>query len=168
MTDHRMIAQELRDAADRIEARGDLIEQRFYDWQRLERIPTDESRGGGGAGAPPDAKAERVASRHLHEWRLLMSDAKAMMGRVTLLDRTAFPPGSKLEPSHMTTSQLEADGWCGSHWRIREFVAITTRPTGEPYYRGRCRSCGQWPGGDPPIEVLKAWRDGRPLRMAAS
>lgn len=162
------LAAELEAAADLLRRRGQQIEQRFYEWQKLERIDRDATRGGGSGVSGKDQQQERAASRLLHDWRVHLAELAVRVQWVRSQEAVAFPRAGRLEDRHLTAAQVEADGWCGSHWRIGEFVTITTRPSGEPFYRGRCRRCGEWPGGDPPVDVLRIWRDGRSLRVAAS
>lgn len=167
------LAAELEAAAAFARKHGANIEQRFYEWQRLGRLPDSEERGGGNGGATTGDQDERrredaMAARQLHLLRLCVADLLGDVRRFRGFEGVAFPKGTKLEPKHLTAAQVEADGWCGSHWRIGEFVAIATRPSGEPFYRGRCRRCGEWPEGDPPVDVLRTWKSGRTARVKAS
>jgi hypothetical protein len=109
----------------------------------------------------------RQASRLSAEWTLVRRQLEALAARAAWLMDQAKADKRPLD-KHRTPAQVEADGWCGSHWRIGELVPITLRPSGEPFYRGRCRRCGSWPEGDPPVDVLTTWRDGRTLRVKAS
>lgn len=171
---YEQTARRLEAAAKQVRARGQATEQRFYDWQKVERIEGDQRGGGnGGASWAVDVEAradDRKASRFLRQWRDVMSRLESDALRVSSLVEVAHPvlPPRLSHQTNRTTEQVVADGWCGSHWRIGELVAISCRPSGEPYYRGKCRRCGDWPGGVPPIEVLQTWRDGRSLKVAAS
>lgn len=177
------LAAELEAAASFARSQGAAIEQRLYEWTRIGRIPSapppcgacggpgcEDCKGTGNAPTMPreDGQEDRLVSRQLHFYRLTVADLAARLQKFRSFQQVAFPKQTPLEAKHLTTTQVEADGWCGSHWRIGEFVAISTRPTGEPFYRGRCRRCGEWPEGDPPTEVLQTWKSGRSLRVAAS
>lgn len=144
----------------RLEAEGQAASQHFYEWEREERIAADSSRGGGdGGAAPEDAMRERRERRAASRLRLRWLGAQARLDSVLaelegLMDqaKTSQRPLDK----HRTPAQVEADGFCGAHWHAAGvLVAVTLRPSGEPYYRGRCRFCGSWPGGDPPADVLR-------------
>jgi hypothetical protein len=158
----------------RIEDEGQAVSQRFYEWERADRMPSgDSSRGGGSGGAAPadqlqEQKDDRQAARLRRRWLQAQVRLESVLAEMGWLMDQAKAVSPQLE-KHRTPAQVEADGWCGSHWRqIGELVPVAERPTGEPYYRGKCLFCGRWPGGDPPAEVLRARREGRTIRVAAS
>lgn len=158
--------KELARIGERLKNRGAFTSQRFHDWKRTEQVQADSTRGGGGT-PPLDGKEDRQAARLAARWTLARIKARALVMELDYLMSAADAP-VKPQEKHRTPAQVEADGWCGNHWhRIGEHVPITLRPTGEPYYAGLCRSCGRWPGGLPPVEVLQAWRDGRGVKVAA-
>lgn len=158
----------------RIEDEGTAASQHFHEWERDGKMPaSDSNRGGGNGGASPaerlrEERERRMVSGHRAEWLKVRVQLEALANRAAwLLDQAKTQPTS-LE-KHRTPAQVEAEGWCGNHWaRIGELVPITTRPSGEPYYRGLCRACGGWPNGLPPAEVLTAWRDGKGVKVKAS
>lgn len=161
----------------RIEDEGQAVSQLFYEWQRDEKMPdSDSSRGGGSGGASTaerlrEQKEDRDASRLRRRWLQAQVRLDAVLSEMGwLMDQAKTEQQHRQQlDKHRTPAQVEADGWCGNHFaRIGELVPITLRPTGEPWYKGRCRRCGSWPDGDPPAEVLRTWRDGRTLRVKAS
>lgn len=154
---------------------GQVTSQRFHDWKRVDRIETDSNRGGGNGGSAFDPQerqidraGDRQAARMFAEWVTVRSQLEALTVRAGWLMDQAKGAANKALRRDWTPAQAEAEGWCGSHWRVGEEVPIGLRPTGEPWYAGRCRRCGSWPDGDPPLEVLKTWRDGKTLRVKAS
>jgi hypothetical protein len=158
----------------RIEDEGQATSQAFYEWERSEKMPSsDSSRGGGSGGAAPaerlrELKEDRDASRLRRKWLGAQVRLEAVLAEMGWLMDQAKREHLSLD-KHRTPAQVEADGWCGSHWKsIGELVPVSLRPTGEPYYRGRCLFCGRWPGGDPPVDVLKARESGKAVRVAAS
>ncbi len=161
----------------RIEDEGQATSQSFYEWERDEKMPaTDSTRGGGSGGATPaerlrEQKEDRDASRLRRRWLGAQVRLDAVLTEMGwLMDQARIEQQHKQQlDKHRTPAQVEAEGWCGNHWaRIGELVPITLRPSGEPWYRGLCRACGAWPDGLPPVEVLKAWRDGKGVRVKAS
>jgi hypothetical protein len=177
------LAAELEAAASFARSQGGAIEQRLYEWTRIARIPAapppcgvcdgvgcEDCKGTGNAPTlrSEDGQEDRLVSRQLHFYRLTVADLAARLQKFRSFQSVAFPKQAKLEAKHLTAAQVEADGYCGSHWRIGQWVEIPRRATGEPYYRGRCRDCGSWPEGDPPVEALRSWRKGRSPRVAAS
>lgn len=159
----------------RMAEEGQATSQRFHDWKRIDRIETDSNRGGGNGGSAfdPDQaivnRAEdRQAARMFAEWATVRRQLEALSIRAGWLMDQAKGSQDRLMRREWTPAQAEAEGWCGNHWKIGEQVPVSLRPSGEPYYRGRCRACGSWPDGDPPLEVLKTWRDGKTLRVKAS
>lgn len=153
----------------RVEDDGQATSQRLHDWRRTERLETDSTRGGGGASIDlRDRQMDRQASRMHAEWLRIRQQLDYLCDRAGWLMDQAKAEVRPLD-KHRTPAQVEAEGWCGNHWRqIGELVPVSLRPSGEPYYRGRCRFCGSWPEGDPPAEVLRTRRDGRTLRVKVS
>lgn len=154
----------------RMVEQGQATSQRFHDWKRIEQVARDSSRGGGNGGVhfdQADRQQDRQAARMAAEWARVRQQLDQLTKRAAWLMDQAKADHRPLD-KHRTPAQVEADGWCGSHWRIGELVPVTLRTTGEPWYRGRCRRCGSWPEGDPPREVLETWRDGKTLRVKAS
>lgn len=143
----------------RLEAEGQAAAQHFYEWEREERQAAGSRGGGYGGAAPEDAireyRDDRAAARLRRRWLGVQARLDAALGELEgLLDqaKTEQRPLDK----HRTPAQVEADGWCGAHWHAtKALVPVTLRPTGEPYYKGRCRFCGSWPDGDPPADVLR-------------
>lgn len=154
----------------RLEDEGQATSQKLHDWKRVEQIESDSTRGGGGGVTykVADRQQDRQAAQMHAEWLRVRLQLDALAQRAAWLMDQAKAETMPLD-KHRTPAQVEADGWCGNHWRqIGELVPITTRPSGEPYYRGLCRACGGWPNGLPPADVLKAWRDGKGVKVAAS
>lgn len=145
---------------DRLEAEGLAVSQHFSEWEREERIANDSTRGGGiGGGEPQDTvrerKDDRAASRLRGQWLRAQVRLDSVLAELGWLMDQAKADHRPLD-KHRTPAQVEADGWCGSCWKsVKALVAVTLRPSGEPYYKGRCRFCGSWPGGDPPADVLR-------------
>ena len=171
MTREQDLGKSMQAVGRRIIEEGQATSQRLHDWKRVEQVARDSSRGGGDGGATFDQierRQDRQAARLSAEWVRVRQQLDALTKRADwLMDQAKAAPRGPLD-KHRTPAQVEADGWCGSHWRIGELVPITLRTTGEPWYRGRCRRCGSWPEGDPPLEVLTTWRDGKTLRVKAS
>jgi hypothetical protein len=145
----------------RIEDEGQATSQRFHDWKRTEQIAADSTRGGGGV---EQDRSDREASRLAAEWMRVRVQLQDALQRAAWLMDQAKAEHRQLD-KHRTPAQVEADGWCGAHWHaVKALVPITLRSSGEPYYKGRCRFCGSWPGGDPPADVLRT----RQAQRAAS
>lgn len=171
----------------RIEDEGQTTSQSVYEWERVTRIrnappscPVCDGKGCRDCNGTGDArhalddtlkqhKEDRAASELRSEWWKVRLQLEALCNRADWLMDQARSHSGSLE-KHRTPAQVEADGWCGSCWKSTgELVPITMRPSGEPYYRGRCRFCGSWPGGDPPRDVLeKRLSSGREPRVRAS
>lgn len=154
----------------RIEDEGQVTSQRLHDWKRVEQVESDSSRGGGGGVTfkVADRQQDRQAASMSAEWVRIRLQLGYLAERAGWLMDQAKAEHRPLD-RHRTPAQVEAEGWCGNHWsKIGELVPISLRPTGEPWYRGRCRRCGGWPDGDPPREVLLTWRDGRSVKVRAS
>jgi hypothetical protein len=172
----------------RLEDEGQATSQRLHDWKRTEQLPKTrgscdgcdgfgwvgdekcEQCGGTGDGGgfgnrdPKDSKQDREASRLSSEWTSIRVQLEHLLKRAAWLMDQAKAEHRQLD-KHRTPAQVEADGWCGAHWHaVKALVPITLRSSGEPYYKGRCRFCGSWPGGDPPADVLRT----RQAQRAAS
>lgn len=150
---------------------GQSTSQRFHDWKRIDTPPANSTRGGGSGGVHfdiADRRDDRHAARLAAEWTAVRQQIERLTARADWLMDQAKGVADRLARKDWTPAQAEAAGWCGSHWRIGEEVPISLRPSGGPWYAGRCRRCGSWPEGDPPIEVLTTWRDGKTLRVKAS
>jgi hypothetical protein len=144
----------------RIEDEGQATSQRLHDWKRTEQIPADSTRGGGGGNGfqMQDRQQDRLAGSMSAEWLALRLQLDHTLRRMDWMMDQAKANHMPLD-KHRTAAQVEADGNCGSCWKsLGEIVPVTERPSGEPYYRGRCRFCGSWPGGDPPKDVLETRR----------
>lgn len=185
----------MQSVGKRLAEEGQATSQRLHDWKRIERIPAgrgncggcggegyvyegieqvqcDDCKGtgdGAGSGGPGgDTLQDRQASRMLAEWARVRLQLEQLSNRACFLMDQAKADHAPLD-KHRTPAQVEADGWCGAHWRqIGELVPVSLRPTGEPYYKGRCLFCGRWPEGDPPADVLRQRRDGKTVRVVAS
>lgn len=158
----------------RVEDEGQAASQRFYEWQRTNPMPAaDSTRGGGNGGVSFDERLreqrdDRQASNLRPEWAKVQIQLEALANRAMWLLDQAKADHAPLD-KHRTPAQVEAENWCGSCWKSTgTLVPVQLRPTGEPFYRGRCRFCGSWPGGDPPAEVLKQRHSGKAIRVAAS
>lgn len=146
----------LQKVGRRFEDEGQTTSQRFHDWKRTEQISTDSTRGGGGVETDRiDRQQDRQAARLSAEWTRVRLQLDDLLNRADWLMDQAKADHRPVD-KHRTPAQVEVDGWCGSHWHaVKALVPITLRPSGEPYYKGRCRFCGSWPGGDPPADVLR-------------
>lgn len=166
----------LQQIGRRIEHEGQAASQHFYEWEREGRIPSDDHRGGGNGGTTSgtrleDQREDRRTAGLRRRWLAVRTRLPAILAEAEWLLNEAQTQKARqsVNDKHRTPAQVEADGWCGSHWaRIGELVPISLRPSGEPYYKGRCRACGAWPGGDPPAEVLETWRKGSTVKVRAS
>lgn len=178
----------LQQVGRRVEDEGQAASQHFYEWEREAKIPPTppacpvcdgagcrDCNGTGDArpasdGALKQRQEAEAASRLRDEWRKVRVQIEALANRADwLLDQARVLATGGLD-KHRTPAQVEADGWCGNCWARGGFlVPISLRPTGEPYYKGRCRPCGQWPGGNPPKEVVEARNSkGKDLKVRAS
>lgn len=138
-------------------------------------LPSNGERGGGSS-SPSDRDLEdrlgdRVASRYHAELRQILERQVNDMERLSRLREILFPPQPlKIAGKHMLAAQIATEGWCVSCWRNdRTCNPIALRPTGEPYYKDRCRPCGEWQaeyGQDPPMSILKLRHDGRRVTQA--
>lgn len=170
----------------RIEDEGQKTSQLFYEWERVKRVrqappacPVCDGKGCRDCNGTGDARQavdgalkqqrdDRLASQLRREWLNVRVQMEALCNRADWLMDQAQVLAASLE-KHRTPAQVEADGWCGNCWaRGGALVPISLRPTGEPYYKGRCRACGSWPEGDPPADVVKQRLEGRTVRVKAS
>jgi hypothetical protein len=127
-------------------------------------------------GATPDEalkerREDRQAAGYKQELDTLTRRITADMARLRFIIHQACPDRPKhLATVDMTAVQLVADGWCPSCFRDDQHLSpISIRPsTGEPYYRDRCRPCGEWKAAnreDPPLEVLRTRHRGGRVRI---
>lgn len=158
----------LLDELDRLRARlekdGDLIWQRTEDWVKP-RVPAAGERGGGSGEGPSDyvleeRKDDAAASRYYAEVRAITKRMTDDSRRLCEIASLAVPPKSAvLTNRNLQAAQVAAEGWCVSCWRDElTCEPIALRPTGEPYYKDRCRGCGMWKaehGQDPPLAILQ-------------
>lgn len=105
----------------------------------------------------------RLTTRIQARQRLLEKGCHALADDLSRLDRIvsiANPdaPATVLSKD-MLAAQVAADGWCISCWKDEQHLTkITTRPSGEPWYKDLCRPCGQYKaenGELPPLDVLR-------------
>jgi hypothetical protein len=153
VTREQELGRLLQEVGRRMEDRGQQTSQRFHDWKRIEQIESDSTRGGGGVeGDVAEKRADRQAARLHKRWTKARLEALRAVQELDSLISAAEAPVTVAE-KHRTAAQVEADGWCGHCWRMAAaLVPIGTRPSGEPWYRGRCRDCGR--DKDPPLEVV--------------
>lgn len=159
----------------RVENEGQAASQHFYEWEKPGRLPSDESRGGGNGGTTSgsrleDQREDRRTSQLRRRWTAVKARLEADFAEVEwLLNEAQTQARNAANEKHRTPAQVEAEGWCGNHWKhLGELVPVTLRPSGEPWYRGRCRFCGAWPEGDPPRDVLETRAKGSTVRVKAS
>lgn len=171
-------------ASRRLQGEGRAAAQHFYEWERESKIavvsppPCQVCDGDGcetcnGTGNAPTTRTgtdqmDREASLLRGRWVKALARYAAACGEIeNLLDQAKVIV--RETDKQRSAVQVEADGWCGSCWKATgEFVPIALRPSGEPFYRGRCRFCGSWPEGDPPKHVLETKRKGSTIRVQAS
>lgn len=117
----------------------------------------------------------RLTNRITARQRLIDKACNSLDADLSRLDRiiTITNPDApaRVGSKDMLAAQVAADGWCVSCWRDEQHLTeITKRPSGEPWYRDLCRSCGQWKaenGELPPLDLLRQ-RHGKskPKRIA--
>lgn len=164
----------LQELGRRIEAEGETAGERFAQWQRTREIPRDSNRGGGNGGvvyedARIDRREDQYAAALRDRWLRCNTKLLALAGEAEwLLDAAKV---TKALGKDRSAAQAAADGWCISCFRDDQHLTpIGLRPTGEPYYRDRCRGCGEWrasTGEDPPLEVLRTRHRGGRVRVRA-
>lgn len=100
--------------------------------------------------------------------RLEAAARSARIATTTILDvvtRYQHPMPVRIKPSEAEIP----DDWCRSCWRDNQHHSpITLRPTGEPYYEGKCKWCGQFEKAHKrpvPIEILRVRHQGRRVTM---
>ncbi len=118
-----------------------------------------------------DRAGDRQAAKLHKEWLDLQVRMVALLNKANHLIDTA---NAVDVPSvrDWTPAQAEAEGWCGSCWRINVNEPIPKRDTGEPWYRGRCLWCARWKDEngesvDPPLHALKEKRLGKTVMVKA-
>ncbi len=176
MTEPVQLATELRRVADLIAKDGPAAWRNAADWTRPGQPPSRGERGGGhGDDEPDDRVAERRDdARAAKMLRRMQTDAAEALVRLNSLvhriEECARPGKVHLAAREKQSTQVALDGWCKSCFRAGGMVPIATRPTGEPYFRDRCRSCGAHhaeTGEDPPLEHVRARLDGKRVRVRA-
>lgn len=178
MIQHDRLADTLEAAAHHVRQQGNLTWGRTSDWTTAGRMPSTGVNGGGLGEATPDEtngdmREDRAAARYHDELDKLTARLDADLHRLTRIMNICCPPPPKsLQSKDMLAAQVAADGWCLSCWRDDQHLEpISVRPTGQAYYRDRCRPCGQWRnehGEDPPPDILRARHTGRRIRVKAS
>lgn len=159
---------ELDQLRERVRRDGDLLWQRTADWVKIQQPPAGE-RGGGTSAPADDALRERMldrmASKYHDELRQLTRRLHDDASRYNRIADIVLPKPAVSVGNHMQAAQVAAEGWCVSCWRNDQTCEpIAKRPSGEPYYRDRCRPCGAWKaehGQDPPLPILKLRHEGR-------
>lgn len=189
------LGRTLQQVGRRITEEGQTVSQRFHDWKRVEKLPVgrgscpdcagegyryngtqvmcdmckgtgDYNPGGNGRG---DGQQDQQAARLAVEWTKVRLQLEHYATRAEWLMDQAKGTADKALRRDWTPAQAEAEGWCGHCFKVAgALVPITLRPSGEPYYRGRCRFDGAWPGGDPPADVVKARLAGKAVLVRAS
>lgn len=169
------LVHQLLTTASAIQSHGDTTWQRTHDWQRF-ILP---SRGERGGGLPEDAvlddqladrQEDRQASRYHTELLALIHRIHTDTSRLQRLQGIANPPTPRtIKNRDLMAAQVAADGYCLSCWRNNQHLTpIETRPNGEPYYRDRCRWCGEYKAAhrdDPPLEYLRLRHAGRRILL---
>lgn len=177
MIEPARIAAELHAIADKVERDGPAAWKNAAEWTRPGQPPTRGERGGGieeGVCSDDRAAERRDDARASKMLKRMQSDAAEAIARLTSLlnriEECAKPGSNNLATREKQATQIAADGWCVSCWRAGGLVEIATRPTGEAYYRDRCRTCGTHraeTGEDPPLEHVRARLDGKRVRVKA-
>lgn len=186
------LADRFREAAILLESQGpvawaltlgELTWQRADDWEhaRDPRLhipePLDDEDDERARTGRSDEEEERrrldaAASAYKSELSKLTERLQADMARMSTIIEICCPSRPKhLQAKDLLVAQVEADGWCGSCWRHdQHLVPITLRSNGDPYYRSRCKPCGEWRrehNQDPPLAVLEIRHSGKRLTTAA-
>lgn len=168
------LVTDLERARKRYAVSGDLIWQRTLDWvKRL--MPTKGERGGGTA-EPTDRDIEdrvgdRAASKYHDEVLTTIARVRADLARLLRIADLVDPPAAiTLKSGQLQIAQVAAEGWCVSCWRNDKTCnPIALRPNKQPYYKDRCRPCGEWKhehGQDPPMSILAMRHAGRRVTTA--
>lgn len=153
----------------------DLLFQRTSDWEKPV-LPANGERGGGGGERPSDdvledRREDRRASGKHQQLRSDVRVATEALMRIRFLYAEVNRPTIKSLPAkEMQLAQVATEGWCVSCWRDDRWCEpIAKRPTGEPFYKDRCRFCGQWKaehGQDPPLVILQKRHAGQRITQA--
>lgn len=166
-------------------SQGELTWRRVGDWEDA-KMPrpveplSDEQDERARAGRSEDDETRRrdeaAAARYRSELATLTARQVADLGRLKALIAICNPQKPKaLQRSDRTAAQVIAEGSCPSCWRIGEDVAITLRPSrvpgesGAPWYKDRCKPCGDWRseyGQDKPLPILRKHAQGRRVTTA--
>lgn len=153
---------------------GDLTWQRCDDWTdatmpRLVEPLSDEQEERARAGRSEDDETRRrdeaAAARYKAELSALTKRLEADIARLTRIIGICNPQKPKeLRRGDRTAAQVLAEGSCPTCWRIGVDEAITLRPekdpekVARPYYKDRCKWCGEWRaehGQDAPLSILR-------------
>lgn len=156
--------------------KGVLTWERVEAWTRDGKMPATGERGGGvGDAEAEDAARDRMedaaAARYQDELDKLTKRLEADLLRLCrIMDICCPQPSKQLANRDLLAAQVAAEGWCVSCWRDDQHLTpITLRPGGQPYYRDRCRACGEWKaehGQDPPKMILELRHAGRRITTA--
>lgn len=161
MIEPQVLAERMESTEQAIRVQGPLTWERVRDWTREPRLPRSGERGGGMAEAAlvADRLEERhqdaAAARYHAELDKLTKRVDSDMARIRTIISICNPerPAS-LKARDMLVAQAEADGWCGSCYRVDQ----ACEPVAEGRYRTRCRFCGEWKaenGQDPPLALVE-------------
>lgn len=157
----------MQEVGKRLEERGKVYSRKMHDWHKAPAVQIDSTRGGGGVeGDVMERRADRIAARMFPRW---VKDRDALDGLAHSLLRLMDDAEKTIVAldKHRTPAQVEADGFCGSCWRIGKLVSVQCRPSGEPYVRGRCRFCRDWPNHLPALDDLRTYHAGRTVWVSA-
>lgn len=170
MIDPEVLADRLESCELALRTYGELTWERVDAWS-VARMPTKGERGGGIAdGADDDdriddRREDAAAARYHTELTTLTARIDADLHRLRRIINICNPAvPQSLATKDMLIAQVAADGWCVSCWRADQHLS----PVAERRYRDRCRFCGDYHRDqqeDPPIDILRARIDGRPIRV---
>lgn len=175
------LAESLRQTSVAVERDGPLTWERCADWTTARmpahREPLDDEgeervRAGRTEEDEENYRMDAAAARYEAELAKITARMISDGERLRTIMSIANPsPPKNLATRDMLVAQVEADGWCGSCWRDDQHLTpVAERPNGQPYYRGRCRFCGEWKANtreDPPLDVLRPHHEGRRIRVRA-
>lgn len=177
MIPREVLTQHLVETLVDLNRNGDLTWGRASDWTSAGNLPSNGTRGGGMAeGAEDDDRhddrqEDAAAARYHDELDTLTKRIDADCARLRRIIGICAPtPPKQLHNRDLLVAQVAADGWCISCWRDDQHLTpIALRPSGQPYYRDRCRACGEWKaehGQDPPKLILELRHAGRRITTA--
>lgn len=175
--DVRALLAALSGATGHLWDHGDLLWQRTADWEKTKRIAPPSLREDDEEQVSDREAEERqgdaLADRFRPEVRQLAKRIRTDLARLAQIDAIVIrAQPERLKNRDLLAAQAAADGWCLSCFRDDQFLSpIAVRPgTNQPYYRDRCRPCGEWKsanGEDPPIDVLRTRHRGGRVRVKA-